>query len=458
MNDRILVIDDELKIRMILKRMLESDGYQVRGAGGGQEGLAIVESFEPALILLDLKMPGMDGLEVLQNLGGAGYSGKVIILTAFGSISSAVQAMRAGAYDYITKPFDPEELLIVVERTLRQEKTERELRAAKQRLEEKYSVCGIVTANAEMEKLLETVLKIAPSDVSVMIHGASGTGKELFANAIHQHSFRSDGAFLALNCSAIPETLIESELFGYKAGAFTGASKNKLGLVAQADGGTMFLDEISELSPEVQAKLLRFLESGEFIPLGGSGKQEVDVRIISASNRNLSAEVASGRFREDLFYRLNVVTLSIPPLCDRADDIPLLIDHFLKKHSKEFGKTDFTFSPEALEVLQLYSWPGNVRELENAVKSALVLATESQIGVRDLPITLSNLYLGRELTETSCESLYKIASLHKETAEKSALLRALRQCDWNRTKTAKLLGIGRRTLFRKIKRYRLKPQ
>lgn len=457
MKPRILIVDDERKIRLVLKRLLEGRGYEVTQAESGVQALESAGAHPPDLVLLDLRMPGMDGLETLKQLFSGGFKAKVIMMTAFGSITSAVEAMRSGAYDYITKPFSNDELLLGIERALEHERLQRDLSVARRQLEDKYSVKGIVAASREMLDLLGMVKRIAPTDTPALILGESGTGKELIAKAIHQESHRSEQPFLAINCSAVPAGLVESELFGYQRGAFTGADRPKKGLVSQADGGTLFLDEIADLNPEAQAKLLRFAQSGEFIPLGGTKAQKVDVRLIAATNRDLEKAVAEQEFRADLFYRLNVVMLRIPPLRERREDIPLLVEHFLRLFGPQYGKEGYSFSPQAFIALQKYSWPGNIRELENAVKSALVMADHPTMGEELLPPTVRRAEPSLEEIDFAEEiSLPAFISEQQEIIEFKAIRRALKETSGNRTHAAKQLGISRNTLLRKMKRYGLR--
>jgi DNA-binding NtrC family response regulator len=453
MQGRILVVDDERKMRRVLRSVLEREGYAVRDAADGKEALVILAEFDPDLILLDLKMPGMDGMQTLGELQKRGFRGKVVILTAYGTIPSAVQAVHSGAYDFLTKTSDTEEILLTIKRALEQVRLERKLAEAETKLNDRFSIKGIITRNPQMERLLELVMKVAPSDVSVLITGESGTGKELFARAIHQHSGRKDGPFVALNCGAIPENLIESELFGYGRGAFTGAVQSKAGLVRQADGGTLFLDEIGEMGLDAQVKLLRFAQSGEYIPIGEVAPRSVDVRLIAASNANLEQAIGQGRFRSDLYYRLNVVSISIPPLRIRPEDIPLLIDHFILKLGTPMDKADFKFTPEALQVFQLYGWPGNVRELENAVNSALVMTEKSPIGVEYLPVRLR----GDAVTalQGRSGSLPDRITQSREAVERLAIIETLAETGYSMTRTAKRLGISRTTLFRRMRQYQI---
>jgi DNA-binding NtrC family response regulator len=451
MQGKILIVDDERKMRRVLSSVLESEGYKVEVAADGKGALAQLAEFDPDLILLDLKMPGMDGMQTLGELQKAGFRGNVVILTAYGTIPSAVQAVHSGAYDFLTKTSDTEEILLTIKRALEQVRLERRLAEAETKLSERFSIKGIITRSSQMERLLELVAKVAPTDVSVLISGESGTGKELFARAIHQHSGRKDGPFVALNCGAIPETLIESELFGHGRGAFTGAVQSKAGLVKQADGGTLFLDEIGEMGLEAQVKLLRFAQSGEYIPVGEVAPRSVDVRLIAASNADLEQAIEQGRFRSDLYYRLNVVSIGIPPLRERPEDIPPLIEHFLFKLGMPMGLAGYKFTPEALTALQLYNWPGNVRELENAVNSALVMAEQSPVGVEYLPARLR----GEAVTalQAGSGSLPDRITQSRESVERTAIVEALSQTGYSMTKAAKKLGISRTTLFRRMRQY-----
>ena len=452
-NNKIMIVDDESAIRLVLKRMLECQGYDISLCRNGEDCLRNVSSQRPDIILLDLKMPRMDGMAVLNELNSRQVNSKIIIMTAHGSISSAVEAIKLGAYDYITKPFDNDQLLLVIQRAMKHHHTENQLSQAKAQLDAKYKVGGIITEDPRMEKLLERLKRVAPSDASVLITGESGTGKELFARAIHQESNRKDEAFVALNCSAIPSDLIESELFGYKKGAFSGAVSSKEGLVQVADKGTLFLDEVSEMGFQAQAKLLRFVQTGEFYPLGSTETKKVDVRIVSASNRNLKEEIENHNFREDLFFRLNVVDIQIPPLRERKGDIVPLLKFFVKKYKT--GDQEILFSQEALDRLLLHKWSGNIRELENVVQSSLLVATGDRVELEDLPISV------REEVSVfiNDEDSGKLSMLTSEVAgvvEKEAILKALAKHGNNQTKAARELGVSRRTLFRKIKKHNLK--
>lgn len=450
-NETIMVVDDERAIRLVLKRLLECQGYQLSECDGGDACLARVAEDKPDIILMDLKMPDKNGIEVLQELVARGVEAKIIIMTAHGTIGSAVEAIKQGAYDYITKPFDNSELLIVIQRALQHRKTEKELLQAKAQLDQKFKVNGIITTDPQMEKLLERVVRIAPSDASVLITGESGTGKELFAKAVHQESLRKHKPFVALNCSAIPADLIESELFGYQKGAFSGARDSKKGLVEMADKGTLFLDEISEMGFQACAKLLRFTQTGEFYSLGSTSPKKVDVRIVSASNRDITREIENKTFREDLFFRLNVVSIEIPPLRARVGDIIHLVDHFIGKDRADDLERP-RFSAEALDLLQQYAWKGNVRELENVVRGTILFADGNKIISEDLPVQMR-----RSIAESAeaqiTGNLNSLTSRITSDIEKGAILKALQKTGNNQTRAANELGISRRTLFRKLKKF-----
>jgi two-component system NtrC family response regulator len=452
MNKQILIIDDELSIRMVLSRFLGRHGYEIALAEDGFNGLEILEEYSPDLILLDLKMPKMDGMETLRRIAGKDIPAKVIIMTAFGTIPGAVKALKEGAFDYITKPFDNDELLIVLEKALQHQRIERELTNARSRLDEKFAFEGIITSNSRMQKLLKMVRKIAPLDTAVLITGESGTGKELFAQAIHQNSGRKDKSFIPINCSTLPGTLIESELFGFKKGAFSGAERDKPGLIEQAHRGTLFLDEIGDMGMDTQSKILRFAQSGEFIPLGSTQHRTVDARIIAATNKDLEHEIAAGSFRSDLYYRLNVVDIHIPPLRERVEDIALLAAHFLRENESAHGRMDVSFNREAVEMMQVYHWPGNVRELENVVNRCLALSDGQTIGAEVLPESLST-YTKILRVEKNSSTMTEQVSTQTAAIEKKNILEALEHSDGNKTRACKELGISRSTLFRRMRKY-----
>ena len=454
MKKRILITDDESSLRLLLSCFLENAGFDVKDAENGNDCLVKTREFSPDLILLDLEMPVMDGLETLMALKVEGYQGKIIIMTAYGSIPSTVEAMKTGAFHYMTKPFANEELLLNIEKALEHDKIEKELDQARLRLDEKYSIEGIITRNPLMEKVLETVKRVADSEISVMITGESGTGKELVANALHQYSKRKNKAFIPLNCGSLPHNLIESELFGYRKGAFTGADSSKEGLVERAHGGTLFLDEIGEMGMEAQVKLLRFAQSGEYIPLGDTRSRKVDPRLIAATNRNLEEAIKEGRFRQDLYYRLNVVNLVLPPLRERKEDIPLLVNHFSSKYQENSKKNLASFSPQTMRVLQQHHWPGNIRELENVVNAALVLAAGDHVTPEELSMAMPHEPSFKPQIREGA-TLQEIVQKQQAEVERLAIVEALDECQGNQTKAARKLGIGRNTLMRKMKKYHI---
>jgi len=445
---RILIVDDEASVRDSLRMIFKKD-YEVILAGSADEALVKLESEEPEVVLLDIIMPGKDGLEALKEMRERHPSLPIIMLTATKTVKTAVEAMKLGAYDYITKPFDLDELKLVVQKALES----RDLKMANLRLqgevEEKYQFDNIIGKSKEMREIYATIRQIAEKNSTVLIHGESGTGKELVARAIHYNSPRRNKPFVAVNCAAIPETLIESELFGHEKGAFTDAQARRIGHFELAHQGTLFLDEISELSLPTQAKILRALQEREFVRVGGVKTISVDVRLISATNKNLEELMAKGAFRSDLYYRINVVPLTIPPLRQRKEDIPLLVRHFLDKHAGP-GKKKIT--QEALDILVAYDWPGNVRELENIIERIVVLSTSDIIGPNDIPPSLKI---------NSRAELIKLGVLNGRLSfedaerefEKDIILEALKRSNYVQTRAAELLGISRRILKYKMDKY-----
>lgn len=442
---RVLIVDDDEKMRTILQKVLEREGYDVTLAHNGQNAILHLQKTGFDLVLSDIRMPGMDGLELLQRVRDIATDTTVIMMTAFGSVDSAVEAMKQGAYDYINKPFKMDEVLICLSRAVEEKRLRHELISMREALEARYGFDNIVGKSKPMQDMFDLIRRVAHTSATVLIHGASGTGKELVAQAIHYNSPRKGNAFVPINCGAIPEDLLESELFGHVKGAFTGASGDKIGLFTEADGGTLFLDEISELSLAMQTKLLRVLQEKEVRRVGDIQSVSVDARVIVASNKNLDALVKTGLFREDLFYRLNVIPIVLPELRRRTEDIPLLVEHFLKKYADEVGSLK-RISREALAALMQYPWPGNVRELENAVERTAILCAQEEIGLEDLP---------RELYSSEGLSLSRAmqdgATL--EELEKEYILRVLENEQGNQTKASEILGIDRRTLYRKLQRY-----
>jgi DNA-binding NtrC family response regulator len=446
---RILVVDDEANARTALAELLKEEGYTVETAADGFKALGKLAEFSPELVLTDLKMPGMDGLELLRKIRGQADDTVVLVMTAFGAVETAVSAMKEGAADYLTKPLNMTELSLVLERETERLRLRREAGMLRARLAERYSFENIIGNAPAMQAIFKTVAQVAASRASVLITGESGTGKELIAAAIHQRSPRAGGPFVKLHCAALAETILESELFGHERGSFTGAAGRREGRFHQANGGTLFLDEIGEVSPAVQVKLLRFLQDHEFERVGGNETIRVDVRIIAATNKDLKAEVARGRFREDLYYRLNVINLEMPSMRDRVSDIPLLAMHFLKKYAADNGKSIEGFTDEALGRLSGYSWPGNVRELENVVERAVVLCTDARIGVAELP---------PHIVPQRDPSGVHIPGSTLEEIERYAILKALEATGGSTSRAAEMLGISVRKIQYKLHEYQSAPK
>ncbi len=450
----ILVAEDESAIRTNLKLLLESEGYQVREAADGEQAARLLQDPDVALCLLDLKMPVLDGMEVLRGHADRVEETPIIVLTAYGGSAAAIEAMKLGAYDYLTKPFDFDEVLFSIRRALKQRSLVAQVQALSR--EEDRRDAGPTDATEEelvgrsgaMLQVFKTIGRVAPTHEPVLIVGESGTGKELVAAAIHKNSSRAAQPFIKVNSAALSPALLESELFGHEKGAFTGAVARRIGRFEQANGGTLFLDEIGELDVDLQAKLLRVLQSGQFQRVGGEETLQVDVRVLAATNRDLPARIAEGRFREDLFYRLNVVTIELPPLRQRRDDIPLLAEHILGKLARKYDWPSLALSPQALAHLSARDWPGNVRELQNVLARAAILVRGRVIGIEDLqaPTTDSR-------SESATGSLL-LRDILAET-ERRVIRQALEQEKWNRTRAARLLGISRRQLFDKIRQYGL---
>ena len=448
----ILVVEDGQSQREMLRDFLKKEGHTVGEAESGDKAIQRVREGHYDLILLDYKMPGMDGMQVLQAVKGINPEIDVVIITAYGTIETAVDAMKAGALDYITKPVEFDELLILVERVSERRILLKENELLREQLGEKgVTTDRIIYRSEKMSALINMAGRVAASRATVLLQGESGTGKELLARLIHHLSPRSARRIIAVNCGALHENLLESELFGHEKGAFTGAMARRIGRFEEADGGTLFLDEIGELTPAVQVKLLRFLQEHEFQRLGGNQTIRTDVRVISATNRDLEQRVKEGAFREDLFYRLNVVMMSIPPLRERREDIPPLIDHFLKRYAEENDKEIAGLSSEAQEVLLKYDYPGNVRELENIIERAVVIARDAVIAVEDLPF--------REAVEEPPEGQKADEGLLRgsiEELEKKLIVEAMEKAGDHQTRAAELLGISERMLRYKLKKYGLK--
>ncbi len=438
------MVDDEANARTALAELLREEGYAVETAADGFKALGKLPDFGPDIILTDLKMPGMDGVELLKKVRAADEGVVVLVMTAFGAVETAVAAMREGAADYITKPLNMAELSLVLAREMDRQRLRREASHLRARLSERYGLPNIIGSSPAMQDIFKTVAQVATSRASVLITGESGTGKELIAAAIHERSPRARGPFIKLHCAALAETLLESELFGHERGSFTGAVGRREGRFFQANGGTLFLDEIGEISPSVQVKLLRFLQEHEFERVGGNDTVRVDVRVLAASNRDLKAAVATGRFREDLYYRLNVINMEMPALRERESDVPLLAMHFLKKYASENGKTIATFSDDALARLSGYRWPGNVRELENVIERAVVLCNGNQITAAELP---------PHLVIDKSENGIRIPGSTLDEIERYAILKALEATGGSTSKAAEMLGISVRKIQYKMHEY-----
>jgi DNA-binding NtrC family response regulator len=449
-SGRILVVDDEVNARTALAELLRDEGYQVEMAADAFKALGKIEAFSPHVVVTDLQMPGMNGIELIQKVRATDESIAVVVMTAFGAVSTAVEAMRAGASEYLTKPIDFDELLVTLAKVFEHLELRREARQLRQRVRERVAPDNIIGTSPPMQHVFEVVDQVAPSKATVLITGESGTGKELVASAVHQRSPRATKPFIKLHCAALAESLLESELFGHEKGAFTGAVTRKEGRFEMADGGTLFLDEIGEISPSIQVKLLRFLQEHEFERVGGTQTLHVDVRVIAATNRNLPDEVAQGRFREDLYYRLNVVGLEMPPLRDRRVDLTDLARYFLARFTKENAKAIEGFTPEALELILSYDWPGNVRELENAVERAVVLATTPQIEAKHLPPNV------RPKVTPAGMPIVPGATLAE--LERYAILETLKLAGGSTSKAAEILAISTRTIQYRLHQYNKAPR
>jgi len=449
---RILIVDDEENIRLVLRTLLRRHGYEVEAASSGEEALPLVESFGPDVVLADVRMPKMGGLDLLATLRAKGHDATVIVMSAYGNIDLAIEAMKAGAYDYVSKPFKPDEIVLVLRKAEERETLRRENRALREQIQKENQFESILAKSKEMLDIFRTISKIADFKTTVLVTGESGTGKELVARAIHTRSSRAAAPFVAINCGAIPENLLESELFGHKRGAFTDASSDRRGLFEEAHGGTLFLDEIGELPLNLQVKLLRVVQEESIRRLGDSKDIEVNVRLIAATHRDLTADVKAGRFREDLFYRINVLLIHIPPLRNRREDVNLLIDHFILRNNARLGTRSRGVSTEARKLLLEYAWPGNVRELENTVERAMVLAETDLLEVADLPERIRDALDPVQVHLASGELSIKRTAA---AIEQILIRRALTKTKGNRTRAADLLEISHRALLYKIKDYKI---
>ncbi|RMG55546.1 MAG: sigma-54-dependent Fis family transcriptional regulator [Acidobacteria bacterium] len=444
---KVLVVDDDTTFRRVIVRELASMGFEAEGVASGEEALAVTEHQEYDVVLLDMKLPTLDGMAVLKALKQAHPLTEVIMLTAYGTIDSAIRSIKLGAYDYLTKPCKLEELEAIIHRAGEKRALQQRNIILRQELARRDRFDEFVGRSKALQRILQLITKIAPTDSTVLIQGESGVGKELVARAIHRHSPRKENPFIVVDCTSLHEELLQSELFGHEKGAFTGATALKHGLFEVADTGTIFLDEVGDMSISLQSRLLRVLETGTFRRLGGVKDIRVDVRIIAATNKNLAQEVAAGRFREDLYYRLNVVTISVPPLRERREDIPVLVRYFIE-HSVVPGRQKKGISKEALDRLLHYHWPGNVRELKNVIERALILAEGECIEAQDLP---SNLRVGLPFLAESGQTEH----LSLEEVERRYIAELLKEYGGNRSRVAKILKISERSLYRKIKEYGL---
>jgi two-component system response regulator AtoC len=449
---RVLVVDDEENIRLVLRTLLRKHGYEVEVADSGESALALLDSFGPDVVLTDVRMPKMGGLDLLATVKAKQYPATVIVMSAYGNMDLALEAMKAGAYDYVSKPFKPDEVVLTLKKAEEREALRRENRALKEQIQKDSQFESILAKSPQMLEIFRTITKIADFKTTVLITGESGVGKELIARAIHTRSTRKTAAFVAINCGAIPENLLESELFGHKKGAFTDANADRRGLFEEADGGTLLLDEIGELPLALQVKLLRVLQEEHIRRLGDTKDTKVDVRIIAATHRDLAAETKAGRFREDLYYRINVLPIGIPPLRERREDIQMLIDHFVVRNNARLGTQIRGLSSEAKKLLLDYAWPGNVRELENTIERAMVLCDSDVIDSSDLPDRIREALDPVQVHLASGELSIK-KTVH--AIERILIRRALQKTGGNRTRAAELLEISHRALLYKIKDYKV---
>ena len=448
-DESILVVDDDLAHRMMLKKLLGGWGYEVFEADDGSGAIEKVRQTSFDLILMDIRMLNISGIEALEQIKIINPAIPVIIMTAYASVETAVTALKKGAYDYLTKPLDFDELKIAIGRATEHNRLKKENEYLKVRLGEQFDRQNLIGQSPSMIKLLDTVAQVAATEATILITGESGTGKEVIANAIHYNSSRKDAPFIKINCAALTETLLESELFGHEKGAFTGAERRREGKFRQAEGGSLFLDEVSEMSPAMQVKLLRVLQERELTRVGGAEVIKINVRLIAASNKDLKKEMERGRFREDLFYRLNVVGLNVPPLRERKEDIPILAQHFLQQFVAQNSKKIKGFTPQAMEKLLKYSWPGNIRELMNAIESAVVLSRKEYLDAEDLVLMMADNSVDIKTTQNRL-----LENLPLEEVEKMTILEALATSAGNKSEAARRLGITRKTLRKKLEKYK----
>ncbi len=447
----LLVVDDDPNVRKVLVAQLKDAGFKVEEAQSGQEANRLIDRRAYDVIICDLVMEGVSGIDVLMHSKRVNPDVEVIMLTAFGSVESAVQALQSGAFHYITKPHNRKELIVTVQRALEQNRLRLRLRALERQMREQFGVENIVTVNPKMQQLIKTAISVAHTESNVLITGESGTGKELIAGLIHSMSSVADKPFVAVNCGGIPESLLESELFGHVKGAFTGAISTKRGLVEEADGGTLFLDEVAEMNPTLQVKLLRFIQNGEFRRVGENEVRRVKVRIIAATNKDLQQAMESGEFREDLYYRLSVIPLHIPPLRERREDISLLAQHFVKLFANRLDKPIRGISKDALNALMQYHWPGNVRELMNAIEHGVALSSGDMLELKDLPPNIT-----QPVSDDTIPLAESKGTL--EDIEKSYILKVLQETGWNQKQACRILGLSKATLYRRLKKYGIRAK
>src|SRR5207302_739989 len=456
-KSRILVIDDEAAIRDSLKMTLEYEGYEFVGAATGQEGLALAEREAPDLVLLDVKMPGMDGLEVLDRLRAMSETLPVVVISGHGTISTAVDATKKGAFDFIEKPFASERVLVSLRNALDQRQLRDENRSLKRAVEVRHQMIG---ESAALKRVMTAVARAAPTNATVLIQGESGVGKELVARTIHRNSHRSRERFVQVNCAAIPEELIESELFGHEKGSFTGATEKQVGKFEQADRGTIFLDEVGDMSPKTQAKVLRVLQEGEVERLGSARTIKVDVRVIVATNKNLEEEIEKGHFREDLYFRLAVIPIYVPPLRERPEDVPVLVRHYMDFFARENNVRPKRITQAGIEALQRYRWKGNIRELRNTVERLIIMTSGDSIDIADLPDVVRSPSSAAAPRPSSDNESAKGGTLRefKDNAERAFLVATLRDNGWNISKTAEVIDTPRSNLYKKLEQYQISQE
>jgi two-component system nitrogen regulation response regulator NtrX len=469
LKPRILVIDDEAAIRDSLRMILEYEGYGFTGAASGQDGIALVQRDRPDLVLLDIKMPGMDGMDVLRRLRALDEGLPVVMISGHGTTSTAVEAIKSGALDFLDKPLSSERVILTLQNALKQQELRQENRALKLAMEAKYEIVGESQA---LRSVLESVKRAAPTNATVMLLGESGVGKELVARTIHRNSPRAGQRFIQVNCAAIPEELIESELFGHEKGSFTGATEKQVGKFEQADRGTIFLDEVADMSAKTQAKVLRVLQEQEVERLGSARTIKVDVRVIAATNKNLEEMIQRGEFREDLYFRLNVIPILVPPLRERRSDIPLLVQHFARRMSDEHNMKPKRFDPRAMEALQRYRWRGNIRELRNTVERVLIMTPGDVVRIEDLPqdvrgdvsvmaqaepATVAAAVASGPQPQAPSVSAGTLREF-KDAAERAFLVQKLRENNWNISKTAEVIDTPRSNLYKKLEQYGIKQE